>query len=60
MRTCGYYLLQNRSEGINLRCQVDAKPKSDTFRWLFNSSETRFEIPSAESVMTFGNYKVSG
>ena len=58
--TRGYYLLQNRSEGINLRCQVDAKPKSDTFRWLFNSSETRFEIPSAESVMTFGNYKVSG
>ena len=49
---------QNRSEGIDLRCQVDAKPKSSVFRWLFNSSETRFEIPSAESVMSFGNYKV--
>ena len=41
------------------RCQVDSKPKSQTFRWLFNSSETRFEIPSAESVMSFGNYKAT-
>lgn len=38
---------------------MDSKPKSQTFRWLFNSSETRFEIPSAESVMSFGNYKAT-
>ena len=37
--------------------QVDSKPKSSNYRWFFNSSETRFEIPSAESVMSFGNYK---
>ncbi|TRY71530.1 hypothetical protein TCAL_11940 [Tigriopus californicus] len=51
------YKGNNRSQGIDLKCQVDAKPKSSTFRWLFNSSETRFEIPSAESIMSFGNYK---
>eukprot|EP00095_Tigriopus_kingsejongensis_P007812 snap_masked-scaffold204_size260821-processed-gene-1.10 protein:Tk07812 transcript:snap_masked-scaffold204_size260821-processed-gene-1.10-mRNA-1 annotation:"neural cell adhesion molecule 2-like" len=51
------YKGDNRSQGIDLKCQVDAKPKSSTFRWLFNSSETRFEIPSAESIMSFGNYK---
>ena len=46
-------------QGIDLMCQVDARPKSSAFRWLFNSSETRFEIPSAESVMSFGNYKAT-
>ena len=50
---------KNHSQGIDLKCQVDSKPKSATFRWLFNSSETRFEIPSAESVMSFSNYKAT-
>ena len=28
-------------------------------RWLFNSTDTKFEIPSAESIMTFSNYRPS-
>ena len=43
-------------QGVELLCQVDSKPKSFTYRWLFNSSDTKFEIPSAESSMTFQNY----
>lgn len=50
---------KNHSQGIDLKCQVDSKPKSSTFRWLFNSSDTRFEIPSAESIMSFSNYKAT-
>ncbi len=44
---------------LSNRCQVDAKPKSTTFRWLFNSSDTNFEIPSAEASMSFGNYRAT-
>ena len=45
--------------GIDLICEVDSKPKSATYRWLFNSSQTRFEIPSGESKMSFNNYRPS-
>lgn len=38
---------------------MDSKPLASTYRWLFNSSETTFEIPSAESTMFFSNYKSS-
>ena len=38
---------------------MDSKPQATTYRWLFNSSETTFEIPSAESTMFFSNYKSS-
>ena len=44
---------------IDLICTVDSKPVSTTYRWFFNSSETTFEIPSAESTMYFTNYKPS-
>ena len=47
---------QDDGKGVDLLCQVDSKPKSFTYRWLFNSSETKFEIPSAESFMSFKNY----
>ena len=45
--------------GIDLICQVDSKPKSATYRWIFNSSQTRFEIPSGDSKMSFSNYRPS-
>jgi hypothetical protein len=49
----------NEELGIDLICEVDSKPKSATYRWLFNSSQTRFEIPSGESKMSFNNYRPS-
>ena len=49
----------NEELGIDLICEVDSKPKSSTYRWLFNSSQTRFEIPSGESKMSFNNYRPS-
>lgn len=51
--------IQKKDNGIDLICTVDSKPQSTTYRWLFNSSETTFEIPSAESTMFFSNYKSS-
>ena len=45
--------IQKKDNGIDLICTVDSKPQSTTYRWLFNSSETTFEIPSAESTMFF-------
>jgi neural cell adhesion molecule len=51
--------IQKKENGIDLICQVDSKPKSMTYRWLFNSTDTTFEIPSAESTMFFNNYKSS-
>ena len=49
--------IQKKDNGIDLVCTVDSKPQATTYRWLFNSSETTFEIPSAESTMFFSNYK---
>ena len=49
----------NNELGIDLICEVDSKPISATYRWLFNSSQTRFEIPSGESKMSFNNYRPS-
>ena len=51
--------IQKKDNGIDLVCTVDSKPQATTYRWLFNSSETTFEIPSAESTMFFSNYKSS-
>ena len=51
--------IQKKENGIDLVCTVDSKPQSNSYRWLFNSSETTFEIPSAESTMFFSNYKPS-
>ena len=51
--------IQKKDNGIDLVCTVDSKPQATTYRWLFNSSETTFEIPSAESTMFFTNYKSS-
>lgn len=51
--------IQRKDDGIDLVCTVDSKPQSTTYRWLFNSSTTTFEIPSAESTMFFSNYKAS-
>ena len=45
--------------GVDLRCQVDAKPAARSYRWFFNSSGGSFEIPSAKPLMSFMNYAVS-
>ena len=56
---CSAPTIQSKDSGIDLICTVDSKPLASTYRWLFNSSETTFEIPSAESTMFFSNYKSS-
>ena len=56
---CSAPTIQSKDSGIDLICTVDSKPLASTYRWLFNSSETTFEIPSAESTMFFNNYKSS-
>ena len=45
--------------GVDLRCQVDAKPEARSYRWLFNSTSGSFEIPSAKPLMSFMNYAES-
>ena len=45
--------------GVDLRCDVEASPVARSFRWLYNSTEGSFEIPSAKSLMSFMNYAVS-
>ena len=56
---CTAPTIQKKETGIDLICTVDSKPSANTYRWFFNSSETTFEIPSAESTMYFTNYKPS-
>ena len=46
--------------GVDLRCQVDAKPMPRSYRWYFNSTGGSFEIPSAKPLMSFMNYAESG
>lgn len=46
--------------GVDLRCQVDARPAASSYRWFFNSSGGSFEIPSAKPLMSFMNYAESG
>ena len=46
--------------GVDLRCEVDAKPLARSYRWYFNSSGGSFEIPSAKPLMSFMNYAESG
>ena len=64
--TCSAAQLQHHSQetdsdtpGIDLRCEVDAKPVARSYRWLFNSSGGSFEIPSAKPLMSFINYAES-
>ena len=45
--------------GVDLRCQVDARPEARSYRWFFNSTSGSFEIPSAKPLMSFVNYAES-
>ena len=45
--------------GVDLSCGVEARPQARSFRWLYNSTEGSFQIPSAKSLMSFMNYAVA-
>ena len=45
--------------GVDLSCGVEARPEARSFRWLYNSTEGSFQIPSAKSMMSFMNYAVA-
>ena len=48
---------KNSSQKLELMCQVDSQPMSNSYRWIFNNTFNQFQIPNAKSVMEFNNYK---